>query len=167
MLSVVNFELRTFCFLDPYGKDNGTKYFQNFKEFLIELKVQNIETGFDDDTFSVSEWNMITINYDRQPQDDGNNCGVYVLMYIQRYLLKTHLTNLALCAVFRNECKRSLIENVEIDICLYCMETNGLKKPRDLPQCKICQRHICTKCALKYPNYETCLLCENYLLSYS
>lgn len=149
VLAVVNFKLKNFLYLDPMGnkKNADIATMNTFVKFYkvinnsFTLKIQNIE-------------------YSKQPSSDSVNCGIFVLQYINAILNQRILVNLKNSNDYREECKQMLLENVSIDVCLYCQSEKS--RYTSLCVCCFCKRFLCFKCNSSRFNF-TCVLCDRFL----
>lgn len=161
VLVVVDFDLRTFALIDSYGSRFNEIYFTNFKIFLglSNKQIDHNLSKIGKDSYDVSKW--ININIPHDLQNDGHNCGIFVLMYIERFLQGGSMLNLALPENYRVKCKQDIVQNVATNICLYCGKNIKIDK---IVKCVYCERSIC---CFKGTDFSTCELCKRYKILYS
>lgn len=159
MLVVVDFILRIFTLIDPMNSFSISDevYFTEFKVFLEQLKTKANPklSKIEADSYKLNKW--INKNVPHDLQTDNDNCGTFVIMYIERYLQGASMINLDSPIDYRVRCKNKIIQHVETNLCLYC---GSSKLSKAQFKCLSCERLICSKCSRVSINL--CCLCERY-----
>lgn len=122
VLAIVDFDLRTFAVIDSMHPVSPLKdkYYKSFLRFLEKMNssMNHTLSKIDKDSYHSDKWTNRNIPHDLQT--DGHSCGIFVLLYMESYLHGRSMTNLGSLIDYRPNCKKQILENVMIDICLYC-----------------------------------------------
>lgn len=157
-LVVVDFENKTFSYLDPMGttEESTKKMFDKFTKFAQKLNIYNNLSN----KILVNELRIATINHVKQK--DSYNCGIYVLKFIKSISNRKPLSIEFDPNEERNEIKLYLVEkSVDMtNICLKCGKT--IMNNENVSHCKICKR-ICENTCCMFE--DTCPLCQNYYVT--
>lgn len=137
-------------YVNPFGFLSGEALFFKNK-FLLFLSTYT--------SFATDKWSLAEIKYEQQPSNDGHNCGIYVLMYMDNYLSGTSLLKLKNPVEYRKLCITSIIENAVINACINCGSSKGKMKI----QCITCKYYICKTCSKNQPEFQACVLCIRHL----
>ena len=146
-LLVLNVEERTIIHLDSMDiKDTtGDRAIEAFLRYLKECQLHKVNN------LCYLNWDRKYLPIDRPIQTDGNNCGIFIMFYMNRLakgkLLKTTVFN---ANVYRNTIAKNLIKYSKDvkKICLYCENQHGNHKNAYLT-CKNCNRWAHLRCILR------------------
>lgn len=61
--------------------------------------------------YNRKRWKQLELQYDQQPAHDMANCGIFVLMYVERLLSNGNLVNLGSPIAFRAKRKNEILQN--------------------------------------------------------
>lgn len=109
-------------------------------------------------------WKFITVQ-EREKQKDGVSCGIFVILFIIRFLKGETYMNLGNIQEFRKSLKQLLRRNSD-DISSFCCHCGNIK--RDKIKCRKCNYRVCKMCVKdknKYnKNFSICKICTNNIL---
>lgn len=102
--------------------------------------------------------------YESDKQNDGYNCGVFVMLYNEAILKdpdNIKLTDLKNPDDFQHDIKEIILNNSDsvLGICLYC---NRRVDVSITPKCTVCDRSICQTCSNRKKEMlnRRCWLCH-------
>lgn len=104
---------------------------------------------------------------DRAMQEDGSNCGIFVLMYAMKILQNESLIYLWKPSDFRKKMKLLLLSH-QGDRSRFCCHCCALRKSNcDAIVCKDCKYYICSNCSHKHSQIDSkvCKIIEQNILS--
>lgn len=162
----LDFDNHTICNYDPlysyYAEATAEK---NFLKYIEQLKIRNptVRNNLKD-----IAWRIIKPERDRLLQEDGYNCGIFVLKYIELIVhqkLKSARFNPDACRI---EIAEFILLNSSsmYNYCLICSR-KALENPRY--RCDKCRRGAHDRCAKKcFQNERLCNFCadSNYSLDW-
>nr|XP_015833640.1 PREDICTED: uncharacterized protein LOC103312407 [Tribolium castaneum]XP_015833641.1 PREDICTED: uncharacterized protein LOC103312407 [Tribolium castaneum]XP_015833642.1 PREDICTED: uncharacterized protein LOC103312407 [Tribolium castaneum]XP_015833643.1 PREDICTED: uncharacterized protein LOC103312407 [Tribolium castaneum]XP_015833644.1 PREDICTED: uncharacterized protein LOC103312407 [Tribolium castaneum]XP_015833645.1 PREDICTED: uncharacterized protein LOC103312407 [Tribolium castaneum]XP_01 len=159
-LAVVDFENKTFHYLNPMksNTDHTSQMFIRFKKFISEYK-KYCSFNADLECFQLK-----TVEHDYQT--DTNNCGIFVLFYIEAILNKNSLKQMPCTPQqYRINVKEFLLENSDDmqHVCMGCAK-EVVTSEENFLKCTFCLRLTHTYCLYApWTIQNVCHLCvRNY-----
>lgn len=145
-LVYLNFNKKTFIYLNPLGIDMSDYLFQIFLRKINQIN---------------SDWKVSQLEHDTQ--NDNFNCGVFICQYVEALLANKSLNNLQSPRTYRQYIKEIFITHTDDmqRICIHC----GILCESVTIKCEECDRTACDGC---YQNYYVnkgqalfkCEICE-------
>lgn len=164
-LLVLDVDQSTIMHLDPFDKDDGNRAIQGFLRYITDCKLSDVRKP---NNLCKKRWKVISFTEKRPVQKDGNNCGIFVMKFMDLVAKKKSLNIKFDPIAYRKEVAEMLINYSEdiYDICFYCEKK---KNSTNNFTCHYCKRWAHEKCVFKISHnikeedplirYNTCHLC--------
>lgn len=159
-LFIVDFAKKTTLYFDPLT--SKSRYSQVLHDEFLTIMcriMQKLERTFDG-----AGWRDNSSHVPRILQEDGYNCGVFVVYYAERILNSQRLDVIENMDHRRGIMKTQLLQAATEDTCFYCDSTAN---DNINSECVKCKRYCCIKCSsskyFKYiPEFKECEICKTF-----
>ena len=164
-LAIANFKEKTYVYLDPLALSNQRKHLCDFLAYI------NLRNSFTTEQIGTDGWTI------KKPphlptQQDGNNCGVYILYYATQIIRGARAKTTFEPEEFRREIAKKILKacpNMR-HLCVKCGKDEFYMADlsvSNMVQCNACLRWYHLKCSrpliTNLEDVYQCFLCKRYL----